>query len=149
MRLVDFEKSDVELEDFDTALLFDGLQRSHEPKQLLAAVASHLAPGGKILIQVPAEKHLFGPTDEMAGHVRRFDRVDLEETIRAAGLEEVSLEPFNRLGVIAWRIHHALGAGRITAAEARSFDLLVPLAKRLDAIGPSGGLSWLAVARVP
>jgi hypothetical protein len=133
----------------DTALLFDGLQRSPDPKHLLSTVASCLEPGGKILIQVPAGAALFGPTDRAAGHVRRFERDELEDLIRSAGLELMSLEPFNRLGYFGWRLHHALGAGRISAAEARSFDLLVPLARRLDPILGGPGLSWLAVARVP
>jgi glycosyltransferase involved in cell wall biosynthesis len=149
VRLVDFDGGEIDIPGLDTALLFDGLQRSHEPKQLLATIASHLVPGGKVLIQVPAGRRLFGPTDEMAGHIRRFDRADLEDVVRAAGLELVWLEPFNRLGAIGWRIHHAFGAGRITAAEARSFDLLVPLARRFEVLVPGSGLSWLAVARVP
>lgn len=134
----------------DTAILFDGLQRSEEPKSLLDNVASSLISGGHVLIQVPANPSLFGSTDEAAGHVRRFTRSDLEDVIRAAGLELVSIEGFNRLGAIGWRIHHGMGAGRITVAEARGFDLLVPLAKWIDSIGGRrSGLSWLAVARVP
>jgi SAM-dependent methyltransferase len=146
---IDFDSGSAELDGLDTAVLFDGLQRSEEPKQLLAAVASCLESGGKILIQVPAQKGLFGPTDAAAGHLRRFDREDLEDLIRSAGLEVVALEPFNRLGAMGWRIHHGTGAGRISAVEARSFDLLVPLARRVDAAGVGAGLSWLAVARVP
>jgi glycosyltransferase involved in cell wall biosynthesis len=147
--LADFERAPLDLDGFDTALLFDGLQRSTEPKQLLAAVAGRLASGGNVLIQVPAQSALFGPTDRAAGHVRRFDREDLEDVVRSAGLELVSLEGFNRLGAFGWRIHDAMGAGRISVAEARTFDLLVPLAKRLDWLATGPGLSWLAVVRVP
>jgi len=145
----DFDSDGVSFQGLDTALVFDGLQRSPEPKQLLAAVAGSVDPGGRILIQVPAGTSLFGATDEAAGHLRRFDRGDVEDLVRSAGLELVSLVPFNRLGAIGWRLHHAIGAGRISAAEARSFDLLVPLAKKADALGIGSGLSWLAVARVP
>jgi glycosyltransferase involved in cell wall biosynthesis len=147
--LADFEAGPQSVEGLDTALLFDGLQRSADPKLLLAAVASTLVGGGKVLIQVPADKRLFGPTDEAAGHVRRFDRNELEDLVRSAGLELVSLQPFNRLGAIGWRFHHAAGAGRISRSEARLFDLLVPVAKAVDGLSPGQGLSWLAVARVP
>ena len=148
--MADFEAAgDLMHEGFDTALLFDGLQRSAEPKQLLSTVASSLNSGGKVLIQVPAGVDLYGLTDEAAGHVRRFDRDEVEALVRSAGLELISLEPFNRLGAIGWRIHHAMGAGRISAAEAKAFDLLVPIARMLDALVTSPGLSWLGVARVP
>jgi glycosyltransferase involved in cell wall biosynthesis len=135
--------------DLDTAFLLDGLQRTPEPKDLLSAVAACISSGGHILIQVPADRDLYGATDEAAGHVQRFNRDELADIIRAAGLELVSLEGFNRLGRLGWKLHHAFGAGRITAAEARSFDLLVPLARKIDVIGTGRGLSWLAVARVP
>ncbi len=147
--LADFERTPLEQGEFDTAILFDGLQRAAEPKTLLANVAQNIESGGKILIQVPADKKLFGPTDRAAGHLRRFDRGDIEEIVRAAGLELTMLEPFNRFGVLGWRIHHALGAGRISSAEARGFDFLVPVARIVEAFGGGRGLSWLAVARVP
>ncbi len=149
MVLSDFDVAQPDLERFDTAILFDGLQRSHEPKQLLSRVAGYLDAGGNVLIQVPAGAHLFGPTDRAAGHVRRFDREDIEDIVRSAGLELVSVESFNRFGGLGWRLHHAMGAGRISATQAKTFDLLVPLAKRIDAIGVGQGLSWLVVARVP
>lgn len=145
----DFDKEAFAGGGLDTAILFDGLQRSLEPKQLLANVASALDSGGHILIQVPADPQLFGPTDRAAGHVRRFDRETLEDVIRSAGLQVVVLEPFNRLGAMAWRLHHATGRGHISAAQAHGFDRLVPIARRIDRLGSGPGLSWIAVARVP
>src|SRR5690606_1282869 len=94
----DFDTAALGSNGFDTAVLFDGLQRSPEPKQLLANIAASINSGGKILIQVPADPALFGPTDETAGHLRRFTKVDIEEVIRAAGLGVVMIEPFNRVG---------------------------------------------------
>jgi hypothetical protein len=69
--------------------------------------------------------------------------------IRSAGLEEVLVQSFNSFGVLGWRMHHALGKGSISTAQARVFDLMVPLAKLVDSAGVGPGLSWLAVARVP
>ncbi len=145
----DFEKSSLEGISLDTAVLFDGLQRAVEPKVVLSNVAATLDSGANILIQVPAEPKLFGATDRAAGHRRRFSRSDLEDLIRSCGLDLEMVEPFNRLGIIGWRLHHAFATGRISSAEARGFDLLVPFARRVDALFSSRGLSWLAVARVP
>ena len=102
--LSDFDVAQPDLERFDTAILFDGLQRSHEPKQLLSRVAGYLDAGGNVLIQVPAGADLFGTTDKAAGHVRRFDREDIEDIVRSAGLELVSIEAFNRFGGLGWRL---------------------------------------------
>lgn len=145
----DFETGQPEISGVDTVLLFDGLQRAEAPKELLSRIAGSVDSGGKILIQVPAGADLFGPTDQAAGHVRRFDLSEVEDLIRAAGLEQISIQSFNRLGAIGWRLHHAFGRGNISRAEARSFDVLVPLARMIDSSGVGSGLSWLAVARVP
>lgn len=133
----------------DTAILFDGLQRVDEPKQLLSDVAAKVKSGGHVLIQVPAGPELFGPADEAAGHLRRFDRQELVETIAGAGLKLLSVEERNKVGALGWRVHHALGSGRITRSRARAFDLIVPLANALDPVLPISGLSLTAVARVP
>jgi glycosyltransferase involved in cell wall biosynthesis len=132
-----------------TALVFDGLQRVGEPKEFLDSVAGHVESGGHVLIQVPAGPELFGPTDRAAGHVRRFDRDEIEGVVRAAGLELFALDEVNRLGTFGWRLHHAMGAGRISSLKARLFDWLVPIARRLDPVLQGRGLSLLVVARVP
>ncbi len=147
--LVDLDETGCDQSEADTAILFDGLQRSAEPKAMLQRVATCVSSGGHVLIQVPADPALFGSTDVAAGHVRRFEKNELADVVRAAGLELVSLEEFNQLGRVAWRLHHAVGAERISSAEATAFDLLVPLARRLDALRMGAGLSYLAVARVP
>ncbi len=146
---LDVERGEIDPPGIDTALLFDGLQRSGEPEVTLRRVAALMESGGNILIQVPAGKDLFGTADTAAGHLRRFEREELARLIEAAGLELVSIQAFNRLGVFGWRLHHFLGVGRIRAAEARGFDFLVPLARSIDGAGVGHGLSWLAVARVP
>jgi glycosyltransferase involved in cell wall biosynthesis len=135
-------------ERLDTALCLDGLHRTPDPKGFLAGVAEPLVDGGKVLIQVPADPGLFGPTDRAIGHLRRFTRQELESTIVAAGLGVVLIEDFNRLGRIGWRMHHMLGRDRVSTWEARLFGLMVPLARRIDNAG-GRGLSLLAVARKP
>jgi glycosyltransferase involved in cell wall biosynthesis len=131
------------------AILFHGLQRAEEPKELLADVSSHVASGGHVVMQVPAGPELFGPTDVAAGHLRRFDRQTVEEVVAAAGLQLVSVEEVNKLGAIGWRLHHASDGRGIGSSTARLFDWLVPVAQLLEPILPGRGLSLLAVARVP
>jgi glycosyltransferase involved in cell wall biosynthesis/phospholipid N-methyltransferase len=134
---------------FDSVILFDVLQRAAEPKELLDQAARAVRSGGTVLIHVPADQSLYGPTDQAAGHLRRFSGSQLTDLVRSAGLELVWCKRFNVAGRWAWRLHHALRAGRITTVQARSFDLLVPFARRLDATALGEGLSWVATARVP
>ena len=70
--------------------------------------------------------------------------------MRAAGLQLVMLEPFNRLGVVGWRLQNGLGTGGISPASARAFDTgWSRWRSGWDSAGIGSGLSWLAVARVP
>ena len=75
--------------ELDTAIVFDGLQRMSEPKELLADVARHLKSGGHVLIQVPAGESLYGPTDEAAGHLRRFEKDEVADLVPAPGAEQI------------------------------------------------------------
>jgi SAM-dependent methyltransferase len=134
---------------FDTAIVFDVLQRCAEPKESLSRVTAAVRSGGTVLVHVPADPDLFGPTDSAAGHRRRFTVEEVEEVVRAAGLEMVWIRPFNVLGRIGWQVQHGVGSGRLTVLHAKGFDLLVPLARRLDDLAVRPGLSLLAVARVP
>lgn len=137
---------DVEV---DSAILFHGLQRAVEPKDLLADVALHVRSGGHVLIQVPSDPALFGPTDRAAGHLQRFDRDTLADVVRSAGLDVVTIEEVNRLGAVGWRLSHVKDSGGIGRTSARAFDFLIPLAKALEPVLPGPGLSLVAVARVP
>jgi glycosyltransferase involved in cell wall biosynthesis len=134
---------------FDTVVCFDGLQRVDDPKGFLEAVAGPLGPGGHVLIQVPADPALEGPTDRAVGHRRRFTSEELESVIMAVGLRPVFVRPFNRLGRWGWRVHHALGRDHIGGGEARAFSLVVPVAEAIDGFGSGPGLSLIAVAEKP
>ena len=149
VELADLERDPPEERGLDTALLFDGLQRCDDPETLLRAVAERLERGGHVLIQVPAGKDLLGAVDGGSGHMRRFEKAEVEELIEAAGLELVVLRSFNRVGRAAWKVLSALGRPAISATQARLFDLVVPLARRLDRVLGRRGLSYVAVARVP
>ena len=133
----------------DSAMLFHGLQRAEEPKEVLVDVAAHVRSGGHILIQVPSDPGLFGPTDRAVGHRRRFDRETLEDLVRSAGLELVKIGEINKLGGIGWKLNHTRGEGGIGRATARLFDLLTPAARLMEPLLPGRGLSLLAIARVP
>ena len=60
------------------------------PENLLApdelrAAGSFLAPGGNIVVFVPALPSLYGTMDEVSGHHRRYRRAELSAVFAAAG----------------------------------------------------------------
>lgn len=88
---------------FDLVCLFDVLEHVEDDAAALLAARAHLAPGGAILITVPAYKALFGPHDEALHHKRRYERAELREKLQAAGLRVEKLSFINAgLLPLAW-----------------------------------------------
>jgi len=60
-------------------------QRGVAPPQVLAEVRRVLAPGGRVLIRVPAHPWLFGPHDRFWGGARRYRKQELATLVTGAG----------------------------------------------------------------
>jgi len=72
---------------FDLIFLFDVLEHLSEETQFLDAVLYHLAPQGKLIINVPAGQWAFSEYDRAAGHVRRYSIEQLSEVARRSQLQ--------------------------------------------------------------
>jgi SAM-dependent methyltransferase len=70
---------------FDVILLFDVLEHISDESQFLQAFSFHLAPGGTLIINVPAGEWAYSSYDVAAGHVRRYSAETLQKTVCASG----------------------------------------------------------------
>jgi hypothetical protein len=68
-----------------------------------------LAPGGILVLTVPAHPFLFDEMDELAQHRRRYTRAELGARLRGAGLEVRTVEHFMALLVPLLVIVRAIG----------------------------------------
>jgi SAM-dependent methyltransferase len=82
-----FQKEPALRERFDVIFLFDVLEHIREEDPFLNAVLFHLAPKGRLILNVPAGQWAFSPYDEAAGHVRRYSIDMLEKTASRNNLE--------------------------------------------------------------
>ena len=74
---------------FDVVCAFEVLEHLDDDRGSLRVWLRHLRPGGHLLVSVPFGRRHFGPWDVKAGHFRRYDRADLEDALREAGLGDV------------------------------------------------------------
>jgi SAM-dependent methyltransferase len=81
---------------FDLIFLFDVLEHLQDEDAFLSAVRFHLAPGGRILINVPAIQALWSKYDEAAGHFRRYNIAGLR---RVAERNEMSVSTWSYWGL--------------------------------------------------
>ncbi len=72
---------------FDLIFLFDVLEHINDEDGFLGAVLFHLAPRGRIVVNVPAGECMCSAYDRAAGHVRRYSIRTLRSAVGRSGLE--------------------------------------------------------------
>jgi SAM-dependent methyltransferase len=82
---------------YDLIAVLDVVEHIEDDVAALAAMKQCLAPGGKILIAVPAHQWMWSAHDVVNHHHRRYSKGSLVQAIRAAGLKERKLGYFNSL----------------------------------------------------
>jgi SAM-dependent methyltransferase len=85
----------VERGPVDAVVLLDVIEHVADPVRVLANASGVLAPGGLVLVTVPAIPALMGPWDRMLGHYRRYSARMLRDQARAAGLQTAWLSHWN------------------------------------------------------
>lgn len=76
---------------FDYLFAFEVLEHIPDDHSALVAWAWHLKPGGKILLSVPAHARKFGKSDEIVGHVRRYEKDQLRGLLSGAGFQSMCI----------------------------------------------------------
>ncbi len=113
---------------FDAVFCLNVLEHVEDDIGSLVAIRGMLAPGGRLMLLVPALGAIYGTMDRALGHFRRYERGALADLFRAAGYKVAHLEYFNLAGVPGWWF-----AGRvlrrevIPAGSLKLYDALVPL----------------------
>lgn len=100
-------------EQFDLICMFDVLEHVDEDVPTLAALRTHLAAGGRVLVTVPAYPWLWSAHDVFLHHKRRYTSRSLRQALVASGLAVDRITYFNMLLLPL-------------AALARLMDRLVP-----------------------
>jgi SAM-dependent methyltransferase len=100
--------------------LFDVLEHLPEDRRVLSDLRALLAPGGKLLLTVPAHRSLWSYFDEAAHHCRRYEAAELHRKLDGAGYHVeylthymTSIYPL----VWGWRRLTALDRGRTKTGE--------------------------------
>jgi SAM-dependent methyltransferase len=134
---------------FDTIICLNVLEHVEDDRGSLVAIRGMLAPGGRLVLLVPALPALYGSMDRELGHHRRYTRGALAGLLRATGFNVAHTEYFNLAGVPGWWLAgRVLRRPMIPAGSLRLYDLLVPLF-RLESLLPwRVGQSLIAIGEV-
>lgn len=133
---------------FDTAIALNVVEHIEDDYGTVRSMAEAIAPGGRVVILVPALPAIYGAMDAALGHFRRYDKQRLQSVLATAGLEIEELAWFNRAGVPGWWWHGKVrGLAAIPPAGARAFDRLVPLLQHEWLLPLPFGQSVIGVGR--
>ena len=141
---------------FQAVLLLDVLEHLDDDAAAVRAAAGMLAPGGVVLLTVPAFPALWSSHDDRNDHRRRYTRKSLRSTLGAAGVSPSLLTHFNARLFPAAMAHRLLYRHRAQASErelalpsARTNELLCRIfagESRSIERGYPFGLSLVAIA---
>jgi SAM-dependent methyltransferase len=133
---------------FDSVICFNVLEHIPDDRGALTALGRQLAPGGHLLVLVPAHPALYSVYDRDVGHVRRYRAREVRQLIAEAGLQPVRVQAVNPVGGTAWLLSkRLLRRAQLESREVKVFDRLVPIVRGLDRVDLRFGLSIWAVAR--
>jgi SAM-dependent methyltransferase len=133
---------------FDAIVCFNVLEHIAEDVGTLRRFRELLAPGGVLLLLVPAHRALFGTLDRTFGHERRYGKRELGAKLGQAGLEVAALRHVNPVGALGWLLHARLRrAEHLPRAGLAVYDRLVPVLRAAEVLPLPFGLSLWAVAK--
>ena len=82
---------------YDLICLFDVLEHIEDDKGSLEALSALLAPGGRIIVTVPAYQWLWSTLDTLSHHKRRYNTKQVRAMVDGSGLSVTRLSYFNAI----------------------------------------------------
>lgn len=88
---------------YDCLFAFEVLEHVENDLAALREWLRHVKEGGTVVLSVPAHKRRWSRSDEWAGHVRRYDRTDVERLLAEAGCsaDRIACYGFPALNLLA------------------------------------------------
>ncbi len=134
---------------FDTLAYIDVLEHLPDPTGELQRAMQLLAPGGQIVVVVPAFQFLYSPFDQAIGHFRRYDRPSLRAAL-PSGSQVLMMRYLDSTGLLL-----SLGNKLLLRRSAPSHDQIafwdkriIPISRIMDRlVAGSFGRSLIAVLR--
>ena len=83
--------SELACESFDNLFAFEVLEHIKEDADVMRQWMRYLKPGGRVLVSVPAHRRKFGRSDEIVGHVRRYEKQELHRLLADAGVDQIRI----------------------------------------------------------
>ena len=144
------EDADLDRFSFDTVVCLNVLEHVKDDLRALFFMREALAPGGQLVLLVPAFQFLYGSVDRAIEHHRRYTKKTLLPKMQDAGFEISTAFYMNVIGIPAWFWNNRImKIEEENSSQIDVFDRYVaPWAERIERlVPPPFGLSLIAIGR--
>ena len=119
---------------FGTVYSLNVLEHIEDDRSAVRALRVALAPGGRLVLYVPAFQILFSAMDRTVGHCRRYRRDQLTALVQSSGLEVLDACYVDSLGFAAALVYRLIGrSGDLDPRAVRLYDRAVlPVSRLID-----------------
>jgi len=134
----------------DTVVYVNVLEHVPDDYAEMRLALDCLAPGGHVIVFVPALPWLFGTADELFGHYRRYTKESLADVFATLDVDVVHCRYFDLFGVVPWWLAFVLlRRPLLSPSMVWLYDtVVVPLARHVEsAVEPAWGKNLVFVAR--
>ena len=133
----DIKPEDIQHQLFDTILSANVLEHIEDDHYAVQVMASLLAPGGHLVLYVPALMWAYGTLDHELGHFRRYTKRNLRALLEGQGLRIVHARYVNFVGAFGWWWAGRVRRERfIDPKKARMVDAIVPYLEAIEGLIP-------------
>ena len=121
----------------DTVVCVNVLEHISDDRGAVRHMIDLLAPGGRLVILVPALRALYGSLDVYLHHYRRYTKTELRRIFEEAGLTVDALFYFNFFGIFGWWLNaRVLKREILPPAQLRLFDTFAPAFRVIESVVP-------------
>lgn len=132
---------------YDVVLLLDVLEHVEDDLGALQLLRRKMAPGGRLILTVPAAPWMWSGHDVAHHHHRRYTRATLEAVVRRAGLTPRHVTHYNTL--LYPLVAAARVVGRLTGRTGGDDAMPAPPANRVLTAVFGAERWWTAKVRMP
>jgi glycosyltransferase involved in cell wall biosynthesis len=151
VRRVDWNASDLanlRTRQFDTIVCLNVLEHIERDEDALVSFNSLLPIGGRVVLQVPAMRGLYGEIDRALGHWRRYDAEELQAKLERAGFETERVRYFNLPGLVAWWLNAVVLRRRaVPGMQSRLVTLTLPWLALEQRFNLRRGMALIGIGR--
>jgi len=131
---------------FDTIFTLNVIEHIDDDQQAVENCHKLLAPGGRLIMLMPAYPALYNRFDKELGHYRRYTGHTMNKLL-SPDFQVIKIRHFNLAGIFGWFLFGSVfREKKLTREQMGAFEKLVPLFRLADKItGNKIGLSVIGI----